>query len=697
MASVVKEVEEIVEGKTEYIDDLKFGDEAYLFVVRSPYARAIVRGITPPSRYLAFITSKELTAFMPPRDVQGAKFVARLPVLAIDAVNYVGQPVAAVVVDDKYKGEDALDEVYVDYEPLKPVVTIEDSLRGDVVIHKGARDNISLDANIRGGRVDAFQEADVVVHRRLHQSRLVPNPMEPKGCVAYYDGNKLHIYASTQAPFRIRADISEALGVPQDVIEVHAPKNVGGGFGNKVPAYPEYVLAAYASMKLRRPVKWIETRREHLVNPTQGRGVLSEIDIYAKRNGRILGVKGRIILDIGAYNFTINASSAAFIASLITGPYKMEAVDVEALAVYTNLPPTGPYRGGGRPEAALIHESAVEALAEELGLDPFEIRALNAAEDGYTTPTGWKLGNYGGLEVLRRAEKAYREAVSRYPHAGVSIAFFTEHIRISPGESCRISIKGCRVVVGLGGLSPHGQAHRTAFRVIAARALGLSPEDVDVELASTQASAWGIGSFGSRSLTVGAAAIIKAAEMLIQEARKRGLTWPRDICAMEGVSVEAAYKGDDVFGSGAHVAVVDFVEGKPRVLHYYAVDNVGNIVLEDQVEAQIVGGIAQGISQVFYEEAKYDEAGNPLSLSMASTGFPTASDLDFSPKVEIVSIPSSSPGGYLGVGEAGTTGALPAVFLAAEKALRKKLKKPLTLERTPIPDEVLASVVELTP
>ncbi|MEM0483648.1 MAG: xanthine dehydrogenase family protein molybdopterin-binding subunit [Thermofilaceae archaeon] len=688
------ELNEIVEGNVEYLDDIKFDNEVYLYIVRSPYPRAIIRSIVPPKNYLAFYTSKELNTYMPARDVDRAKFVAKHPVLAFDIVNYVGQPVAAVIVDNKYAGEDALDEVYVEYEPLKAVGSIEDALKGDVVIHHGATDNISLDVDVSGGNLDAFQEAEVVVHRKLHQSRLVANPLEPKGCIAYFDGGHLHLYVSAQSPFRIRADVSEALGIPTEIIKVYSPKNVGGGFGNKVPAYPEYVIAAYASIKLKRPVKWIETRKEHLTNPTQGRGILSEVDIYAKRDGTIIGLRGRIVVDIGAYNFTINTRMAPFIASLLTGPYKMRAIDVKAVAVYTNLPPTGPYRGGGRPEAALIHETAVDALSEELGIDPLEIRLKNVADNGFKTPTGWDLGNYGGREVLQKAAAIYKKVREEYPHAGVAIALFAEHIRVSPGESCRIEVRNCRVVVGLGGIGPHGQAHRTAFKIVAARALDLSPEDVDVVLATTEASRWGVGSFGSRSLAVGAAAIIKAAEALKREVMRRGLSWPKDICALEGLVVEEEFRGGDIFGSGAHIAVVEISSGKPRIIYYYAVDNVGNVVLEGQIKAQIEGGVAQGVSQVFFEEAKYDREGNPLFFSIIGSGFPTAQDLSLPIVSEIITIPSSLPGGYIGVGEAGTTGGLSAVFLALEKALKKKgiITK---LERTPVPEEVYAKLIDL--
>lgn len=681
------ELKEVVEADVEYIDDVRYPNELYLFILRSPYSRAIIRDVTPPRKSILFLSGRELSVYMPARDVDKARFVARMPVLARNRVNFVGQPVAAVVVENKYDGPDALEEIYVDYEPLAPVTSIEDSLRGDVVIHEGAADNISIDAYVKGGELSAFSEADVVLKRRIYQPRVVSNPLEPKGCVAYYDGDVLNMVVSSQSVFRIRADISEALGFPPEKIRVVAPKNVGGGFGNKVPAYPEYVIAAYASMKLRRPVKWIETRREHLVNPTQGRGVLSEVEIYAKKSGEILGFRGTVVVDLGAYNFTINTRAPTFIATLIPGPYRIKALDVRAVGVYTNLPPTGPYRGAGRPEAALIHETLVEDLAEELGMDPVEVRRKNLAEEGYVTPAGWNLGRHGGYEVLEIAEKAYRAAKERFRNAEVGLALFMEHIRITPGESCRLRVENCRVKIGLGGIGPHGQAHRSAFKKIASRYLGVTEEDVDIYLSSTDWAKWGVGSFGSRSTAVGAAAIFKAVEELKKAASERGLTIPRDLCKLEGFEVNVEVRGEDIFGAGAHVAVVDIDEEymRPVILHYFAVDNVGNLVIREEVEAQLEGGVAQAVAQLFFEEAGFDEDGNPKYTTIIQSGFPTAADLIIKNfEVEEVLKPSTLPGGFIGVGESGTTGGLAAIFIAVEKLLRAKFGIAGKIEKLPI-------------
>ncbi len=272
----IKEHLDVVLGNSTYLDDIKLNNMAYLHVIRSPYARARILKIEEPSaKALLFLTAKSIgNLLMPATTVPNAKIV-RMPVLPANTVNFVGQPVAAVVTESRYSLEDIADEVSIEYEPLKPIITIDEALKNEEIIHPEIGTNISLDITLEGGNLNAFKEADVVVEREIEQARLVANPMEPKGCVVYYDGDKLLVYASTQSTFRVRSDLAEVFGLPIDKIVVKAPKNVGGAFGNKTPAYPEYVLAAIASMKLKRPIKWVETRTEHLNNATQVGGALS--------------------------------------------------------------------------------------------------------------------------------------------------------------------------------------------------------------------------------------------------------------------------------------------------------------------------------------------------------------------------------------------------------------------------------------
>ncbi|TRM87853.1 aldehyde oxidase, partial [Sulfolobus sp. E3] len=486
-------------------------------------------------------------------------------------------------------------------------------------------------------------------------------------------GNILNIYGSFQSSFRIRNDLREVLGISPEKIKVYSSPNVGGGFGNKVPAYPEYVLASIASMKLGRPIKWIETRFEHLRNPTFGRGVVSDIKLYATKQGEILGLEGYVIDDIGAYNFTLNPTTPLFIARLLTGPYKVKFASIRAYGIFTNLPPTGPYRGAGRPEAALIHETLIEDLAEELKMDPVEIRRRNLVGDnGYVSPLGIRIDPAGYYEVLNEAEKYYRKAKEQYNDKGISIVVFTDIVRLSPGEGARVKIENGKVKIYVGS-GPHGQAYYDTFSKLASEVLGIPADLIEVYSNSTEYVKEGIGSFGSRSGTIAGSAVIEASRQLLNKVKDIN----KALKEMDGVEVEVFYKSDDIFSPGAYVAVVDYDKdtGFPKVIEIFAVDDVGRVLVKDEVEGQIIGGVLQGVSQVLWEQTPYDDNGNPLFSSIAEAGVPTAVEAKYKVTLNEIEFPSALPAKSRGVGEAGTTGALPAVFIALEKVTKKKFNK----------------------
>jgi len=672
---MIKEHYDLIRGKGLFIDDINLKGQLYLYIIRSPYARARILRIDPPSRnFELFMSWSDVRIRMPvSADPRFARNIVSMPVLADGMVNFRGQPVAAVVVRDKYSAEDVAEELSIEYEPLKPVVSINESIEGSTHIHPGG--NVSVDAVLRGGDLSLLRSADVVVERELSQGRVIPNPMETRGCVANYDGDTLFLYVSAQSPFRVKEELQAMLGLHNVVVT--AP-NVGGGFGSKVSSYPEYVLAALASMRLRRPVKWVESRMEHLNNPIHGRGVYSKMRMYSTRSGVVLGIEGEIIVDLGAYNYSINPTIPIFIARLSTGPYRVKAASVRAMGVFTNLPPTGPYRGAGRPEAALIHETLIEDLAEELGMDPVELRRRNLiGHEGYETPLGLRIDGAGYGEVLDRAEVYYREARSKYRggHRGVSIVVFTELVRVSPGEGAKVRLRDgvVEVVVGSG---PHGQAHASTFAKLAGEVLNVPPESVKVILGTTEHLKEGIGSYGSRSTTIGGSAVIEAARRIISMLQSRGLSLREALEQRINLEAEVFYTGEDIFAPGAHVAVVDVDPETmiPRVLEYYAVDDVGRVIIREEVEGQIMGGVVQGASQVLWEAAIFDAEGNPLHASLADVGVPTALEASFRITVQEVSTPSSLPSGARGVGESGTIGGLAAVFLALEKAVGRKLR-----------------------
>jgi len=674
---VIREHLPIITGKSTYIDDINPRNVAYLYVVRSPIARGVIKKISKPSNSLLALTWEDVKLYMPVRFLPGVKVqLAKMPVLADGRVNFVGQPVLAFVVEDRYKTEDVAEEVSVDYEELDPVVDPEEALNREP-IHPGLKSNISVDELLQGGDLSLKNKADVVVRRKIKQYRVVSNPLEPKGFICWWEGDVLNVYVGTQAPFGVKNDLREALGIPPENIKVYSSPNVGGGFGNKTSAYPEYVLAAIASKKLNRPIKWIETRSEFLVNAQSlGRGEVSDMKLYATKDGEILGIEGTIIANIGAYDYGINYNTPLFVSRLSLGPYKMKFASIRAISVFTNTPPMGFYRGAGRPEAALIHETLVEDLADELGMDPVEIRRKNLVDNnGYITPLGTRLDPAGYHEVLAEAEKYYRKAKEVYKDKGVAIVAFTELVRTSPGEGARARIKDGKVYFYLGGLGPHGQAYSSTFNKLASEVLGLSEDKIEVILGNSETVKEGIGSFGSRGGTIGGSAVIAAAKELLSKIGKDKLN-EEDLRKFEGVEVEVFYKADDIFAPGAHVAVVDVDEtGKIKVLEYYAVDDVGRILNLEEVEGQIVGGVLQGVSQVILEAMRYDERGIPLCASIADCGVPTAMEAPLKVETKYIEFPSQLPSKSRGVGEAGTTGALPAIFIAVEKKTKRKFNQ----------------------
>ncbi|BFH73813.1 xanthine dehydrogenase family protein molybdopterin-binding subunit [Sulfurisphaera javensis] len=678
----------IITGKSVYIDDINLPNMLYLGVVRSPYARAIVNSYTEPSGVELFLDWNKVKKYMPVRPDPRTQNLVKMPVVSDGKVNFVGQPVVAFVVKDMYEIEDKIEEVSVNYDTLNPVTSIDEALKNEEKIHPGG--NIAIDINLSGGDVEQKLNAEITVEREILQDRIVANPMEPKGVIANYDGEKLYIIGSFQSSFRIRSDLQEALGLPPDKIIVKSAPNVGGGFGNKVPAHPEYVLAALASMILRKPVKWIETRREHLTNPTQGRGVKSRVKLYGKKDGTILGLEGEVIVDLGAYAYTLNTTTPAFIAGLLNGPYKMRFMKIRAVGVYTNKPPTGPYRGAGRPEAALITETLVEDFAEAINMDSVEARKKNIIDREFVTPLGIKIDKAGYHELIERGDKIYRELKEKYKNKGVALVAFTEVVRASPGEGAKVRVGKGKVEVFVG-TGPHGQAHQSTFALLASEVLNIPPDKINVLLNDTETVKEGVGSFGSRSAAAGGSAVIEACKGLLEILKKKRITLEQAINSDEYTEVEIFYKASDIYTPGVHIAVVDMDETfKPRVLEYYAIDDVGKAIIKEEVEGQLIGGILQGISQVYLEGAPFDENGNPVYSSIAETGVPTSLEASYKLTLEYIETPSDLPSMARGVGEAGTTGALPATFIALEKLIGKKLNK------TPVTQSEIFSSIEIT-
>lgn len=717
-----------IRGQGRYLDDLVLPRQVYLAVVRSPFAHAGLRAIKAEAArrapgVLAVISGKDLAGrFGPlPLNVVEDGQLARVPhpVLAAGRVRYTGEPVAAVVAESREGASDAAALVEVDYDPLPAVTDLDAAVQGGTLLHEEVRDNVLLRWRRTNGDVEgAMRAAERVVRERFHIPRLVAAPMEPRGAAAAYDPGTdlLTVWCSTQDPHRPLFQLSRILGRPEDHIRVIVP-DVGGAFGSKGSVPLEGALAAHVAMTLGRPVKWIETRRENFLASYQGRGMDADVELAVDRGGRIHAMRARLVADLGAYLYPATGSVPVTAAMLLTGVYAIPAVDVELLGVATNKVPTGPYRGAGRPEACYIIERMIDRVARDIEIDPVEVRKRNfipAAALPYRTSLGfvYDSGDYAGalaraLQVLdydaRREEQRRARAEGRV--VGIGVAMYVERAGTLLWESAAVSVgPSGRVVVKMGS-TPQGQGHETTFAQIAADALGVDLEAITVEHGDSAVVPRGVGTFGSRSTTVGGSALLVALEKiqaksiqiaahLLEAAPKdiqrdhgryivrgspgRSVTFPQVAAAayqpgrlpadMEmGLSAPGIFTlPGPVFPSGAYAAVVEIRpdDGEVKVRTLVAVDDAGRIVNPLLAEGQVLGGIAQGLGETFVEEAVYDEAGQLVTGTFADYGIPRALH---APLVvsEFIETPSPfNPLGAKGIGEAGAI-ATPAVLANA--------------------------------
>ncbi|MEM0073249.1 MAG: xanthine dehydrogenase family protein molybdopterin-binding subunit [Thermoplasmatales archaeon] len=662
-----------VTGHGHFVDDIKLPGMMFMSVVRSPYARAKIL------RIKGGLNSSEFSrrmASVGEGATPGASYAVQ-PVFATEYVNYVGEPVAAVFADDRYKAEDMLESVDVEYDVLKPVVTIEQALSSEP-IHPGMKSNV-----IASGSLGAdFKEPDgIVLEDVLVNERIATNPIEPRGVVADFNGSNLNVYISTQSVYSIKSGLSQVLGLSMDRIRV-MQMDTGGAFGSKGGLYPEYVIASYASMKYKRPVKWIETRREHLSSTNQGRGATGRMKIFSDRNGRIKGLKGEIIVDSGAYGSGIGIFASRYISSMVTGPYLIENAFINYKTVLTNKVPLGPYRGAGRPEAAFFIERMIDLLADELSMDPAEIRLLNATEKPFVSPVGLEID--ASKPFIERALKSlkYKEITRKNRNFGLS--FFVLVPAVFPGETARVLVKDGRVNVWLGGNS-HGQGHENWVKTIVNEELDVPENIVFLFRGDTGMIKEGIGTWGSRSAIVGGAALVSACRKIKQDViKKYGRYTPSLLLSGEWDCYVKEERRRQLNSFGANLVTVDVDEfGAVKINDCKAYYDVGRALNRDMVIGQIRGGMAQGIGQVLHETIRYNEDGQLLTSSISDAGVPTAEQLpDFDVLYE--ENRSDEPHGAKGLGESPTIGVPPALIRAIEVASGKRLRK------TPVmPEEII--------
>ena len=746
----------LLTGAGSFVEDIHLPDMLHASVVRSPHAHALISKVdTTAARSLpgvvAAITGQDLIGVLkedPPSSLWSDESVLLMnapghPVLATDRVCYVGQAVAMVVAESLELAQDAAELVVVDYEALPPVLDPLDALKdGPEPIHKELGTNLAMHILRGGGDLDqAFTQADRVIKQRFEVQRLAPAPLENRGVAADYQSreNMLTVWDSTQEPHQLWHQLARQLERPETEIRVIAP-DVGGGFGEKGTLYPEEFLVPYLSLTLGRPLKWVEQRQENML-AFHGRGHTVDVEVAVKRDGTILGMKAKIVADLGAYLLSATSIVPLLASQRIPGPYKTPAMTVEVLGALTNKPPTGPYRGAGGPETAFCVERTMELIARDLGLDSVEVRRRNLIDADsfpYLTPTGitYDSGDYvRGLDrVLELADyQAWREKARQRrpeePLLGVGLATV---VKASGGggdmlsEYARVEVDSSGQVVVYTGLSPHGQGTETSFAQLVSRDLGVSPSRVQVLHSDTALVPIGRGTAASRGTVAGASALYEA----LQDAREKlaqiashllqcpvdeiifeqdvvyGRTTPHRTLAFSevasaahseerlppGVSVGLEFSATytlprPVFSFAAHVAVVEVDQdtGATKILHYAAVHDCGRIINPKLVEGQVHGAIAQGIGQALTEGILYSPEGQPLTGSLMDYALPFADEF-LEPVLDTIETPSPlTPLGAKGIGELPTVAAPVAVANAVMDALAeagvRHIDTPLTPEK----------------
>jgi aerobic carbon-monoxide dehydrogenase large subunit len=740
----------LIQGRGTYVDDVKIAGMLHLAFKRSDAAHARIRSIdTREAEAMdgveAVFTGAQVSEFVKPLPI-ATPFPAPVHhAVAVDAVRYGGEPVAVVVARDRYVARDAADAIIVQYDSLPAVVDPELAMTGrPTVIHAEFANNLAVPlvpsgtgVGADGKTIDdsaidkAFADADVVISQRMVNHRIVPNAMEPRGVVAQYEPGKetLTIWSSTQNPHILRTMIAGMFGMGEDRVRAIAPE-VGGGFGAKINIYPEEYVAAGIAKRLGAAVKWIEDRSEAFVATTHGRDLIAYVDVAARKDGKVLGLKMRLIADIGAYNMLFTAGIPTLTMLMANATYDFPAIRTTLTEVFTNKTPTDAYRGAGRPEATYFVERALDMLARELGMDPADVRRRNFIKPDafpFKTQMGavYDSGNYEAALDLALTNANWNELKAERDRAraegrlvGLGLAMYVEVCGIGPSstmasggwEHAQVTVERDGRITATTGASPHGQGNETTFAQMLADQFGIPIEHIVIQHGDTAIVKQGIGTFGSRSQAVGGAAMQMAGGKVktkmskfaaaLLEAHEDDLVFEDGTISAKGtpgsakkfaevahyayvpvplpeglepgLSEEAFFEPtNNTYPFGCHIVMleIDRATGEPRLLKLVAVDDAGHLINPLIVEGQIHGGLAQGIGQAMIEEAVYSESGQLVTGSFMDYALPRATDF---PRFELsatVTPTPVNPLGAKGVGEAGTLGSTPAVVNAAVDAL----------------------------
>jgi carbon-monoxide dehydrogenase large subunit len=723
-----------------YLDDLDVAGAVHAVFVRSTMAHAAIRSIdTSDARraagVLGVFTLDDLG--LPPvadPDIS-AMFSAPIirPWLADDVVRFVGEPIAVVVATTRAEAVDASALVVVDYDPRPAVVDVEAALASDApLLFPEVGTNVVSLMGEASSDDDFFAGCEVVVRQRIVNSRIAACPLETRGAISEWEGDRLHHWTPTQRPHGIRDTLAAYLGCEPSAIRLRTP-DVGGGFGVKIGVAREELVVAVLARQLARPVRWYETRTEAMQAMGHGRGQVQFAELGGTRDGRLLAYRLRVVQESGAYP-DVGAILPVYTGLMAPGVYRIGAVAFSSQSVLTNTAPTVAFRGAGRPEATAALERIVDIYAAEIDLDPADVRRRNVIPSDsfpYTTTTGacYDSGDYiGALDKALaavnyrdlRVEQARRRAAGARHLLGIGLCLYVE-ITNAPGgtdaSTITITTEGEAIVTT--GASPTGQGHETVWATFVADRLGLPLDRIRVVYGDTDVIAAGRGTMGSSSLQVAGVAVDCAATALLERARAlaadeleanpadlvvdsgglhvagtpaRRIEWSAlaRVAAQRSEVLDATASFEapaPTFPFGAQVAVVevDRETGDVALVRLVGADDAGTIINPDIFEGQLHGGFAQGVAQALYEAIRYDEGGNLLTSSFADYAIVAASEL---PSFEVIDSQTTTPYnalGVKGVGESGTIGSTPAVQNAVVDALShlgiRHIDMPATPER----------------
>jgi carbon-monoxide dehydrogenase large subunit len=750
-----KEDPRLITGTSQYVGDIAMPGLQHVAFVRSPHAHARVRAIKPAAALkrpgvVAVVTGQELKPHTIPipiaqasaegGEVSQAEAGRQHYPLSLDRVRYVGEPVAAVIAMTAEAATDGAGDVEVDWEALPSVSDAFEAMAdGAPLLFDDAAKNIEHSNTIKAGDPDAaFKSAHRVVKQRMNSQRLSGIPMETRAVMAAPDfaSAGLTVWSTHQAPHVLRGSLASALKMPQNQVRVIAPE-VGGGFGVKFGIYPEDVVVAVLARLRRTPLRWVETRVEHMTGTTHGRAQMTDLEAAVDADGRITGLRMHVVANIGAYPvFTFIPDLTLMMG---VGVYQVKNVELKSTCVFTNTTSVAAYRGAGRPEAAYYLERLIDCIAIELGKPPEEIRRVNFIPPSafpYAAPTGqnYDSGEYAkalakSLDLSKytalRAEQRQRIEKNDRKLLGIGMACYVEMCGFGPYESAMIRVEPSGTVTAFTGASAHGQGHETSFAQLIADYLGVDFDQVVVRHGDTSSAPMGFGTGGSRSLVVGGSAMVKAAEKVQERARRIAASMleaafedvvvtdgkyhvkgaPQKSLALAQIAEKAYGEGlppgmepgleateyfrppQLVYPFGAHVAVVevDRDTGRIDLRSYVSVDDCGTRVSPLLVDGQVHGGIAQGVAQSLLEEVVYDPEGQLVTGSLMDYAIPRAEDLPFFVTDQTVTVSPFNPLGAKGIGEAATIGSTPAIVNAVVDALRpfgvRHLDMPLRPER----------------